>query len=109
MLIPNVNAASINAAKITDYRLSPDHPVGRSKEAFFRSFGFARENWEVLRDALLEHAATHHHSSEEVTPHGVRYRVDGPLRSPDGRSPRVRSVWMVRAGQDHPELVTAYP
>jgi hypothetical protein len=107
--LPNQSGAIVRDAKITDYLLSPDHPRGRFKEAFFRSFGFARSRWEELRDALLEHAATHEVCREETTPHGLRYVIEGPLRSPDGRCPGVRSVWFVRTRQTVPEFVTAYP
>ena len=40
---------------------------------------------------------------------GPRNEVDGELRTPDGRSPRVRTVWQVDKGQIAPRLITAYP
>jgi hypothetical protein len=38
-----------------------------------------------------------------------RYEVDGELTAPDGRRPRIRSVWQVDEGQTAPRLITAYP
>ena len=40
---------------------------------------------------------------------GEKYLVDGPLDSPSGITPAVRTVWIVDAGTDAPRLVTAYP
>jgi hypothetical protein len=40
---------------------------------------------------------------------GTRYTVEGELITPDGRNPRVRTVWMVEKGSDIPRLITAYP
>ena len=35
--------------------------------------------------------------------------VEGELPAPDGRRPRVRTVWQVDKGQIAPRLITAYP
>ena len=39
----------------------------------------------------------------------ARYAIDGPLESPDGRNPLVRTVWMLEKGSTAPRLITAYP
>jgi hypothetical protein len=31
------------------------------------------------------------------------------MRSPDGRDPRISSVWIVEGGEGGPRFVTAYP
>ena len=35
--------------------------------------------------------------------------VEGELKAPDGRQPRVRTVWQLDHGQVAPRLITAYP
>lgn len=40
---------------------------------------------------------------------GPRYQVDGKLPTPDGRGPRIRTVWQRDKGQLAPRLITAYP
>ena len=40
---------------------------------------------------------------------GPRYQVEGRLKAPDGRSPRVRSVWQLDHGEVEPRLIKAYP
>ena len=41
--------------------------------------------------------------------YGTRYAVDGPLETPDGRNPLVRTVWIVDKGSARPRLITAHP
>ena len=89
--------------------LSVDHPAGRAKAAFFLCFGFSTDRWEELRDALLAHAASARLVSVEHTAFGMKYILEGPLRSPTGRQPQLRAVWFVEAGEQVPRLVTAYP
>lgn len=38
-----------------------------------------------------------------------RYEVEGELRTPDNRGPRVRTVWQIDEGWKAPRLITAYP
>ena len=108
-MIPNFETAVISDAKIRDYLLSTSHPFGRDKAAFFRQFGFSRDAWPRLALALIHHAEENEVISEEDSPFGVRYTVEGRLETPDGRNPMVRVVWFVRQGEQIPRLVTAYP
>ncbi len=59
MLLPNADQAVVEKAKITEYLLSLDHPDGRSKAEFFARFGFRRQHWEVLAEALRAHGAAY--------------------------------------------------
>jgi hypothetical protein len=43
------------------------------------------------------------------TVHGKKYIVDGAIETPSGKTPVVRTVWIVDEGSDVPRLVTAYP
>lgn len=99
----------VDRSKVEDYLL---HPVkGRGKAAFFQSWGFSLAQWEDLRGALLEHAASGQLTHAVVSPYGTRYIVRGGLRTPDGRSPRpmLCSVWQADQGQVGVRLITAYP
>ena len=40
---------------------------------------------------------------------GPRYEMEGELRAPDGRRPRVRTVWQMDEGETAPRLITACP
>jgi hypothetical protein len=109
MKLPNADRAEVRREKLVDYLLSRAHPDGAGKAAFFERFGFSTAAWQVLRDALLEHAREHEVVETGTSDFGTRYTVEGPIRSPDGRDPRVRSVWFIDVGAPDPRLLTAYP
>jgi|HubBroStandDraft_6_1064221.scaffolds.fasta_scaffold904300_1 hypothetical protein len=109
MTLPNVAAAVVPAAKIVDYLLNPAHPDGAGKAKFFTSLGFSRSDWEQLAMALRRLAERFPVGQTLESAHGTKYIVDGPLETPGGATPVVRSVWIVDHGSDVPRLVTAYP
>ena len=108
-MLPNAERAIIDLHKITGYLLNPRHPDGASKAQFFARFGFALDKPDALADALREHARGHPARKLKRTAYGVTYAVDGPLPALDGRTPQVRSVWIVLEGEGAPRLVTAFP
>jgi len=59
MKLPNHESAILPREKIRDYLLSTTHPDGRHKAAFFLRFGFNRDSWQTLGEALRQHAALH--------------------------------------------------
>src|SRR5438045_985909 len=81
------------------YLLSGDHPAGRAKATFFTTVGFDRSKWRRLRNALLRHAQSGTVTSVNETRFGNKYTVEGPLRTPSGRAPLLRSIWLVRDGE----------
>ncbi len=107
--LPYLERAVVPEAKITDYLLSPSHPAGRGKAAFFEHFGFSAASWQALAEALLRHASAHEVAKTERTPFGTNYVVEGTLHTPSGRMPAVRSVWFIGEGKRTPRLVSAYP
>jgi len=109
MQLPNAHLAKVERAKITDYLLNTAHRYGASKARFFAQFGFRLEAWEVLAAALREQGQRHEVSRTWETGFGPRYEVEGELAAPDGRRPRVRTIWQVDHGEIAPRLITAYP
>jgi len=109
MELPNAAQARVDRAKITDYLLCASHPEGRSKGEFFARFGFRVEEWKVLAEALRKHGRTYSVVTAVDSPFGTRYTIDGVLETPDGRRPRVRTVWIVAKGSCVPRLITAHP
>ena len=106
MKLPDAQLAFVESEKITGYLLNAAHRYGASKARFFAGFGFGAA---ALADALLEHGRRHEVAQVKETPFGPRYEVEGELPAPDGRAPRVRTVWQVDAGEIAPRLITAYP
>lgn len=105
---PDWSKAVVPARKLTHYLLALDHPEGGSKAAFLGTRGFGPDRPDVLADALRIHAASGAAVSAS-NDFGVKYVVDGPLRTPGGGSAPFRSVWIVEFGEDVPRFVTAYP
>lgn len=109
MKLPNADHAIVDDAKVRDYLLSAEHPVGRFKARVFYAAGYTREQWERLRDDLLTLART-----SEVTPTrddelGQRFVGTGLLPAPSGRPLPVRTVWLIPSAGAPPRLITAYP
>jgi hypothetical protein len=109
MKLPNPDHLVVEREKITDYLLNPVHRFGASKARFFTHFGFRVEAWEQLTQALREHGRNHDVTKTRETGFGPRYEVEGRLNCPNGRHPRVRTVWQLDVGAVAPRLLTAYP
>jgi hypothetical protein len=109
MLLPDRERAYVDRTKITDYLLSLSHPDGRSKAEFFSRFGFEVGEWQALADALRAVAQSNPVVQIVESPYGVRYTIDGLLAAPDGRTPRVRTVWIAEPEGAGPRLITAHP
>ena len=109
MQLPGAERAYVDPAKIRDYLLSPEHPVGRGKARFFGALGFRRAEWPALQAALVELARDGAVTVGDATPFGQKYRVGGMMQGPNGRVAAVETAWIVLAGEDFPRLVTAYP
>lgn len=109
MRLPNAHLSRIDQQKITDYLLSSTNPRGRTKADFFLGFGFRIDRWEDFAEALRLQAASHEVALVLETAYGPRYHVDGVIETPDGRNPRVRTVWQIDLGSDYPRFITAHP
>jgi hypothetical protein len=101
--------AIVEEQKVTMYLLSDTHPVGQTKSAFFQRFGFLPSSLSVLQNALLNHGRLGVISSVIDTTFGRKLLIEGPIVSPDGRNPLLRTIWFVAVGDETPRLVTAVP
>ena len=99
----------VEREKTADYLLNPAHPDNGGKAEFFFSLGFRREDWPVLAVALRKLAESFPVVKSVASRHGSKYVLDGRIESPVGKSPNVRTVWIVDRGGEAPHLVTAYP
>src|SRR5579862_2618090 len=107
--LPHLNRAALPEAKIVNYLLSARHPGGRAKARFLEGFGFRVQEWRALRDAIMAHATANDVTASHQSRFGIRYEIDGPLPTPDGRAPTVRVVWFVDSQENTPGLVTLVP
>lgn len=109
MSLPNAEQSVVERSKVTDYLLCPTHEDGWGKAQFFMAFGFRSEAWEEFASALRAHCVTHAVKDVVESKHGTIYILEGALRTPDGRNPNVRSVWIIDKGTVVPRLISAYP
>ncbi len=109
MDLPNAHLAIVDKEKITDYLLNPAHPDNGGKARFFLGLGFTADEWRIFADALQRLAHSFPVTEHVESPHGVKYIVIGPIETPSGGSPTVRTVWIIDKGNDKPRLVAAYP
>jgi hypothetical protein len=107
--LPNPESARIEREKVANYLLNPSHPDNGGKAAFFFALGFTREEWEVLALAFRRLAQSTEVAKNMESPHGRKYIVEGCIETPGGKSPVVRTIWIVDLGGDAPRLISAYP
>ena len=106
--IPNADRAVLGLRKIADYCLSPVHPRGRHKARVFHdAFELNREDAAWLRTALLD--GLHRCEAMELSTDdlGNRWRVDVPVMR-HNKSVVVRTLWIVRSGEQLPRFVTCW-
>lgn len=58
--LSNAASASIDDAKTRDYLLNPGNTKNCGKAALFGTFGFTRDGWQALADALRRHPVENH-------------------------------------------------
>ena len=107
--LPSGGYAIVSNAKICDYLLSPTHPIGHFKAAFFSALGYTIDNWERLQADLLRLALSGEAFVGQANAYGQKYEVRGILTGPLGRQADLITVWIVLNGGTNPEFVTAYP
>lgn len=109
MKLPGGDRAIIDPAKVRDYLLSPEHPLGRFKAAFFATIGYTRDDWQRLSSDLREIAATGEATPGPANQFGQKYEVHARLGDVSGRAAEIVTVWIVLATEAAPRFVTAYP
>lgn len=109
MKIPSGEHAQVSDEKVRDYLLSPEHPIGRYKAAFFSALGYRRDDAIRLQEDLKAVAASGEISWEDASPYGTKYMVRGTLISPMRRKAEIVTVWIVLVSESVPRFVTAYP
>jgi hypothetical protein len=105
--LPNADHAVVEQRRIREYLLNPTHPSGGPKANFFMAYGFAAQDRDLLRAALIQHGRTNSVVRSIDTAWGMRYTVACNCITPDGRNPCIRTVWQMERGV--PRLLTCIP
>lgn len=109
MTIPNADRAIIAAEKLVGYLLNPIHKRGAAKAKLLLTTGYRSDEPQTLESDLR----TQHLSLDVLRTsqnlYGVVYEIEGPIRTPRGRTIQFCSIWQVDTGTDLPRFITMYP
>jgi len=106
--LPNSDQLILDLRKIENYCLSLTHPRGRHKARVFReALGLTQPDARWPQGAILE--ATRHAEAIELGSDatGTRWRVD-ILVTRHGLQAVVRTLWIMRVGENAPRFVTCW-
>lgn len=108
MKLPTGDKAVVDIRKLRDYCLSATHPRGRHKaKVFAAKLGLTDAEAEELRQILLDAAKNESSTFQEADLFGQRYMAKCEVSGPSGPA-EVRSLWIVRHGENFPRLLTCY-
>jgi hypothetical protein len=108
-ILRNADRAIIDERKVRDCLLNPLHARGGHKARMFAAaLGYGRFDHARLIAQIRESILTHEAMLIDMTPYGERFRVDIPIAGSTG-SAVMRTLWIVRRGEDVPRLTSAYP
>ena len=117
MFLPENEKAVVDIAKLRDYCLNPNHPVGKHKAKVFASaLGFGIEDAGRLRQMLLNAALLDQVIVKEKDQYGQRYQIDfvinllifNAVGGQLGDVVVIRSAWIVLTNETLPRLTTCY-
>ena len=99
----------INSEKLRDYILSPIHPIGRFKAAFFKKLGYSAKNWKILEQDLRNQILPEDVMKVKETQYGQKFIIKGFLTGPAKKTVQIITVLVIIKGKDIPKFITAYP
>lgn len=108
MQLPNSQRAVVEIAKLRDYSLNSNHPIGKHKSRVFRAaLGITIEDAEWLRERALEAATVGNAQGPSPSVFGDQYVIDSVLEF-GGLTATVRFSWIIEFGTDFPRLTSCY-
>lgn len=99
----------VQAKKLTDYLLDPEHKDGGSKAQFFeRQLSIVRNDWAYLHGQLIDGLRNVSFEDVRLDEHGVRFTAYLPVTGRNGATATIETGWIVRRGE-RASFVTAFP
>ena len=93
--------------KLTDYLLKW-RPVS-DKSRYLALAGYTSENWEKLRQDIIEQILPLEAEWQDEDEYGVFYVIEGPLIGPNGKNLSVKTIWMKELVTQKTRFVTLFP
>ncbi len=99
----------VQAKKLTEYLLNPEHKDGGSKANFFdQQLSIARDDWAYLRDQLIDGLRNVFYEDVRLDDHGIRFTAYLSVTGRNGATATIETGWIVRHGE-RVSFVTAFP
>lgn len=99
----------VQAKKLTDYLLDPEHKKGGSKAKFFeQQLAITRKDWAYLHGQLIDGLGGVSYEDVRLDNHGVRFNAYLPVTGRNGATATIETGWIVRRGE-RASFVTAFP
>jgi len=106
--LPDSDRAVIDAEKLRDYVLSPDHEHGKHKaRVFLSALGIDRDSWEYLHEQIASRVKEAEVSEVRTGRYGLRYSVPMLIEGLNGQTHEVTTGWIIEQ-EGAPRLTTAY-
>ena len=109
MRLLNADLAIVEREKITEYLLNPGIDTAEARRDSLPDLDLPSKLGTCSPAPCVSTRSVTEVSRTYETLWGPRFEINGELNAPDGRQPRIRTVWQVDGGQIAPRLITAYP
>ena len=108
MKLPNAERAFVDVRKLRDYCLNAEHPRGQHTARVFKGvLGWTADQAEDVRQRLLEAVLLEDADFLGADDYGQRYALDFLVQGA-GTVATVRSLWIIRHGEDYPRFTSCY-
>ena len=81
----------------------------RSLAWLLLGLGYRTDGLDVLESDLRTQHLSLNVTRTSQNAYGVVYEIEGPIKTPSGKSVRFCSIWQVDTGTDMPRFITLYP
>ncbi|RRQ22445.1 DUF6883 domain-containing protein [Thiohalobacter thiocyanaticus] len=100
---------NVQARKLTEYLLNPEHENGNSKARFFEvELGITRDNWRFLHAQLVDGLAHVAYEEIRLSQYGIRFSAELSVKGLNDVCATIKTAWIVRS-RERASLVTAFP
>ena len=101
--------ADVQARKLTDYLLNPDHDDNKGKAKFFRDhLAITWADGSFLHGQLVDGLGNVTYENVRLDEYGVRFTANMPVTGKNGKTATIETGWIVRPGE-RVSFVTAFP
>lgn len=105
----NSESIEISPAKLTEYALNPEHPVGKHKAKVFETtLGYTLDNYQDLIDNVYRNINKFPFSQIGSNDQGKLFRCDIAMSGPNGKTAVVRTGWITENDSGLYRLTTIF-